>query len=359
MFCGSLEARRDFFFCSFVAFYYRCDLYGSMSEFSVEPEVKVNDDRAPEEEVDGTEDHREPSVHVLYDVLSYFKFRIPKCKDAVWVKGLTKEDEEYAIQQLQLEEYQKEASKLAKLFVLPLGSAWLRYPNIVGFLFLAVMAYELAFPAQEVLQELVLCSSVENLMPLGIRRGESFMTLFYRIAPSILSPGWLAAATYALTISFRVGLSTHHFRALCAFGAALLYPFAVIAQFYIIFSGAFRDSKQSTETDILFFMYYSCVVIKMFSPIVAVILVYPAVALAMSDMSRLISTGLQFMTLLPLLALLWYIGVDGNFNVEKDAWLGSISVVYLTTLISWGTVLVKCFCQSTFEIPVIVPPVET
>lgn len=327
---------------------------------------------------------REPIVRFLSEddpeFLSFLSH--PKAKDAVWVKGLSEQDELEEIEFLKMAKRAKE-EKAAKFLVVPLGRDWLCYPNILGVAFVVVLLASLfndfflhgtvnsssQLNRQDEIQYIY---STDTFFPLMKRRGEGVVEFFFRVSPIISSFPMLFASLYALCLALIVGISTHHFSALCGVGCAVLYFLAATSQYYITSSTAgylFRVSamnkgstkvRESSFTDVaeeLLALYYLTMIVKYLSPMISVILVCPSVALAMGRfrLSRPLCGFLSiplFLCCGHLFSPLFSNTVEGI----RSPFI-SLTLVYGAMLVSWGAFIWLCLRHKNFELPYFSPPI--
>lgn len=349
------------------------DEKGGLSETNAERQIRNRRKNNPEDvvrvltEEDGIEPH----------------FSFPKAKDAVWVKGLSEQDERDEIESLKRKERKKEEKMKGKFLVIPLGRNWLLYPNLIGLLFVVMMLKELcsylffcnsyrSLTPLDRSEELGFISSPDAFFTLMKRRGEGPVDFFFRVFPIIFSFPMLVGSLYALSLAIKVGFSTQHFSALCGVGCSLLYFLAGAAQFYIssfstayLFSISGVDQGFSTPRKAaayevavdLLSLYYLAMVVKHILPLISLILVSPSVALAMGK--PYLSKWFRALLSIPLffwsLYLLSFVFPDEV--VDTISPFISLTLVYSATLGSWGAFIVICLRHKEFEIPFFSPPV--
>eukprot|EP00796_Vickermania_ingenoplastis_P008643 gene8643-6072_t len=302
-----------------------------------------------DETVSTTSTSDEPEVAVVDDGRSYFIRRCPKSKDAIWVRGLSREDEEAAIEQLRQDEMRRQEALLPQFMVMQLGKKWLWYPNIAGLLF--VIAMILSPRGAGTIEELRIASTYETVRPLIQRRGESLVGCFSRTAPVLLCPASLTAALYAATLAITVAVSTHHFPALCSVGAAGLYVVGLISQYCLLFQG-FRSlgpKPSDTDLEMVLCIFYAATVVKAAGPLVALALVQRTVGLTTRSSYTAVMKGLMLLPPVTLLGMLASSHLGLGLPVNQD-------VLYGVTLVSWGVFWWRCTRQKDYELPIVIPP---
>lgn len=327
------------------------------------------------------EGSREPIVRVLSekecDLASYFS--CPKSKDAVWVNGLSPQDEIDEIEFIKEDRRRKE-EKAAKILVIALGKNWLLYPNIIGFFFLGVLLVRIcillfshdcvsSFTQSNELEEVHFIYSSETFFPLSKQRGEGIVEFFFRVAPILCPLPVLFASLYALCLTLQVGLSTHHFSALCALGCAVLYFLAAGSQYYAISStaaslssstsvrGGHTRGRNAPFKDVpeeLLSLYYLLMIVKYMSLLISLILVSPSVAMAMGKAHF----AWLFRALLAIPLLIWCVYLFSpliSSEFENSPPVIHLSTVYGIMLVSWGTFICMCIRHKKFELPFFSP----
>lgn len=291
----------------------------------------------------------EPEVNIVTDVFSYFSLRFPKSRDAVWVRGLSYEEEEETIAELRSKS--ERSNQTSGIFVVPLGENWLYSANFTGLLALVASIWLLL--VADSTDEICASENVDCFLRFSRRRGETSPSHVYRLCGRFLI--LLPLSLYVVFLSYVVGVSTHHFTSLCAMGVAALYFCALIVQYVLLSDGisqGFVDDE--TEIDVILFLFYFATMVKLASPIVALLLVAQTVGVAMNKHRSI--RVVKKILITPLILLL--LAVGEGVMVERLMLSIRMLWIYWSIILSFSSFILTCIAYgkfNSFEIPVFIP----
>lgn len=288
-------------------------------------------------------------VSVVLDVFSYLSMQCPKLDSAVWVRGLSKAEEDDEIEQMAINMRIQKAPMKVDWFLVDLGPKWLWYPNCFGALYICVMLYnwcvcEDCFPA---------FWASENPMVFMRRSNESLLFFLRRISPSFLCSSQFTAELYALSLSVTVALASQHFAALCAVGAGLLYFLAMSIEVVLVYVMQYNELKESDFLAVGIMLSITRIV-KWLGPILSLFLVNRTLRLTIR--SHVLSLLRQFALALPLLALIICLVTGQSLVICNWNMCNNSSLFLGTAFMSCTFFIVSVACHTHFELPVLLAP---